>query len=972
MKNEDEIFADALDVSETARAAFLDDACGGDAALRARIDALLQGHGEARAFLEIPLVPRQAVTPEEKPGDRIGRYKLLQKIGEGGCGVVYLAEQDEPMRRRVALKIIKLGMDTKAVIARFEAERQALALMEHPNIARVFDAGATESGRPFFVMEWVRGISLAKYCDEKHLAHPQRIELFITVCAAIHHAHQKGIIHRDIKPSNILVTVNDGIAVPKVIDFGIAKATQGRLTEHTLYTAFEQFIGTPAYMSPEQAEMSQVELDPRSDVYALGVLLYELLTGQLPFDAKAFAQTGVDEIRRQIREVEPPKPSTRWRTLSDAEQTSMANLRGTAPAELSGLLRGDLDWIAMRCLEKDRARRYDTASDLAADLQRHRRHQPISARPPSPIYVLGKFIRRHRFGFAAGLALGLMVVVGAAVGGWQARRASRVAIDPKSIAVLPFENRSDDKEATAFFADGIHDDILTNLAHISELRVVSRTSVMEYRGTKENVRSLAQKLGVAYLLEGSVRRAGNKVRVTGQLIRAATDEHVWAETMDRDLTDVFAIQTELAQKIAAALQTALSPREKTLISQRPTENIAAYDLYLKARAAQKGGRQVGGNLRAQENLLQEAVRIDPNFVFGWTQLTIVHSDFYNRRDRTEARLAKAKEAIDTAIRIAPEEPEVIRALAEFYFHGHHDYPRAAAQFQKLIGLQPNDPNAYSGLGFVQRHQGRWVDAVANFRRALELDPGDFRVMANLGETLRLGRRYAEAIATYRRLVELRPDDLMLAYNLGYTSFRASGSTREMEAFFAGLKGGGADLDIVLDLRLFWAAKQGNLTELVGPEAPGQRLTGAGLTRAVALAAHGNQAAARARLEKPSADLRAQLIQEPTNDALWGRLGMIEAILGHPEEALRCARKAVELVPESIHARLGATNRESLASVYAWTGDKDRAIAEYARLLRVPADLNVYEMRRHPFFFPLQGDPRFEALLNDPKNNAPLF
>src|SRR5690348_414315 len=304
-----------------------------------------------------------------------------------------MAEQQQPIRRRVALKIIKLGMDTKNVIARFEAERQALALMDHPNIARVLDAGATETGRPYFVMELVRGIKITEFCDQKTLPPRERLELFIQVCRAIQHAHQKGIIHRDIKPSNILVAINDGVPLPKVIDFGIAKATVGRLTDQTLFTAFEQFIGTPAYMSPEQAVMTTLDIDTRSDIYSLGVLLYELLTGKTPFDAKELLAAGLEEMRRTIQEKEPMRPSTRLRTMLGGELATTAKDRHSDAPKLINLLQGDLDWIVMKSLEKDRARRYDTANGLAMDLQRHLNDEPVVARPPSSAYRLGKAIR---------------------------------------------------------------------------------------------------------------------------------------------------------------------------------------------------------------------------------------------------------------------------------------------------------------------------------------------------------------------------------------------------------------------------------------------------------------------------------------------------------------------------------------------------------------------------------------------------
>ncbi|HMJ66023.1 MAG TPA: protein kinase [Candidatus Binatia bacterium] len=349
----------------------------------------------------------------EKPGDRIGRYKILQQIGEGGCGVVYMAEQEQPVRRRVALKVIKLGMDTKSVIARFEAERQALALMDHPNIAKVLDAGATEAGRPFFIMELVRGVRITDYCDEARLPTRERLDLFIQVCHAIQHAHQKGIIHRDLKPSNVLVTVNDGIPVPKVIDFGIAKATTNqRLTDKTLFTAYEQFIGTPAYMSPEQAVMTSLDVDTRSDVYSLGVLLYELLTGRTPFDAKELLESGLDEMRRTIREEEPSRPSTRLGTMADADVTTVAKRRQLDAPRLVHLLRGDLDWVVMKAIEKDRTRRYQTANALATDVQRYLENETVEARPPSSLYRFQKLVRRNKTTFAAVGAVVLALVIG--------------------------------------------------------------------------------------------------------------------------------------------------------------------------------------------------------------------------------------------------------------------------------------------------------------------------------------------------------------------------------------------------------------------------------------------------------------------------------------------------------------------------------------------------------------------------------
>ena len=350
--------------------------------------------------------------------ERIGHYKLLQKIGEGGFGVVYMADQEQPVKRRVALKVIKLGMDTRQVVARFEAERQALALMDHPNIAKVFDGGATEAGRPYFVMELVKGVKITQYCDQNHVGLKERLDLFAQVCHAIQHAHQKGIIHRDIKPSNIMVAMHEGKPVPKVIDFGIAKATEQRLTDKTLFTHYEQFMGTPAYMSPEQAEMTGLDIDTRSDIYSLGVLLYELLTGRPPFDNETLLQRGVEEARRAIREVEPPRPSTKLSALGEGELTTIAKQRAAVGPKLLSSVRGDLDWIVMKCLEKDRTRRYETTNGLAMDIQRYLNEEPIVARPPSNIYRFQKLVRRNKAAVAAAAMIVTALLVGLGAATW--------------------------------------------------------------------------------------------------------------------------------------------------------------------------------------------------------------------------------------------------------------------------------------------------------------------------------------------------------------------------------------------------------------------------------------------------------------------------------------------------------------------------------------------------------------------------
>jgi serine/threonine protein kinase len=430
------IFLEAIEDVPEQWPAILEQACAGDVLLRAEVEKLLRAQaaiGDYRAASESTLPATLNEQIAERPGTVIGPYKLLEQIGEGGFGIVFLAEQQGPIRRKVALKVLKPGMDTRQVIARFESERQALALMDHPNIARVLDGGATDSGRPFFVMELVKGVSITEFCDENCLALEARLKLFLDVSHAIQHAHHKGVIHRDIKPSNIMVTLRDGVPVVKVIDFGVAKAVVQKLTERTLFTACGQMIGTPAYMSPEQVQMSGLDIDTRSDVYALGVLLYELLTGTTPLESTRLYGAGYADIQRLIREEEPPRPSTRLTSRGDSSAL-LAGKRGLDVKRLAQLLAGELDWMVMKALEKDRNRRYDTPRSFAEDIERYLRREAILARPPSRVYKVKKFAQRNRATVLTGAALTVALLVGAAGATWQAVRATRAEVAARAAA----------------------------------------------------------------------------------------------------------------------------------------------------------------------------------------------------------------------------------------------------------------------------------------------------------------------------------------------------------------------------------------------------------------------------------------------------------------------------------------------------------------------------------------------------------
>jgi TolB-like protein/Tfp pilus assembly protein PilF len=548
--------------------------------------------------------------------------------------------------------------------------------------------------------------------------------------------------------------------------------------------------------------------------------------------------------------------------------------------------------------------------------------------------------------------------------------------DDKSIAVLPFDNMSDDKD-NAFFTDGIQEDILTNLALVHEIRVVSRTSVERYRDTKKPIGQIATELGVTYILEGSVRRAGNKVRVTGQLIHASTDEHVWAKAYDRDLTDIFAIQSELAQDIATELKTALSPEEKAILESKPTQNTEAYDLYLRARSRDEIKVD---EAQERQDLLQKAVALDPSFARAWAELAHSYAfRAFHFQEGTDEFVAKATEAINKAVQLAPDDPDVISAQGDYYYYAHRDYARANAQYQKLALQRPNDAGVYASLGLIQRRQGRWAESLANLRRATSLDVANIGYLSNLIADLEAGRRYDELDSARRRRAALRPDDLDDAYQVAETSFLARGSTREVENFLANLTPDEANSPEGIDIRASWAEEIGNLPEFI-------RLKKIRPYSSIDVFQHweqdvktariqfmeGDKAGALARLGNIPDEMPKRLEREPMNPRIRLMQAYIELIEGRNADAMRSAARLAKLLPESLdaleaplYASLGATNND-------YAGDKEGALAEYTRLLRDPgAILSVYGMKSDTHS-KLRGDPRYEALLNDPANNAPLF
>jgi serine/threonine protein kinase/tetratricopeptide (TPR) repeat protein len=920
--SEKSIFLTAIDKnSPEERIAYLDRACAGDARVRAAVEALLAAHDR----LETASPPAEPAG--ERAGARVGPYKLLQQIGEGGMGVVFMAEQEEPVRRQVALKIIKPGMDSRQVVARFEAERQALALMDHPNIAKVLDGGATDSGRPYFVMELVKGVPLSRYCDERRLTPRQRLELFVPVCQAVQHAHQKGIIHRDLKPSNVLVALYDGTPVPKVIDFGVAKATGARLTERSLFTEFGAVVGTLEYMSPEQAELNQLDIDTRSDIYSLGVLLYELLTGTTPLTKQRLKQTPFPELLRLIREEEPPRPSTRL--SATAELAGIAADRGLEPKRLCGLVRGELDWIVMKCLEKDRGRRYETASGLARDVERYLRDEPVLACPPSAAYRLRKFCWRNRRALTTLALLGVMLLValGAVAGsvGWvlrdrEAREAKAAAEAQAALDRAGYlQGQSKRAEALAAFeraevlageaaADaGLHERLAAVKERLDaegrdqefvgrflEVRLQDQTRVNQARSTfteESGLPKIRDALGRFGIVIGDTSPADAVAQI--QCRPKAIQEHVLA-ALHECLTFTPKEDTRAAPWLMAVLNAAdadpwrVQVRHTWAAKDQPKLRQLAgaadfpkqppnFLLWLGRRIP----RTTDG---ARLDLFRRMQRAHPadfwaNEVLGW--------ELYKA-----GKQAEAVRYYTAALALRPHNPGVLVNRGNA-LHEAGDLEAARADFEEAIAHAPRYAVAHNGLGMVLATKRDRKKAEAAYRQALALDPNLAVAHANLGNIYVSRSDWKGAITCYRRALDIDPNFANAHYNLGY-ALGQTGETKEaIREYRSAVK-----LDPSLAKAHYELGraleKQGNLTEAFRWF---QKATTADPNYALAQHAVGFYLQAQDKWPEAIAAFAAAVRAAPKDYRVQRELSWI--LTACPEPRLRDPRRAVEAANQVI-------------------------------------------------------------------------
>jgi TolB-like protein/Tfp pilus assembly protein PilF len=876
----------------------------------------------------------RAELPEE-----LGDYQLLEEIGRGGQGLVYRARQ-KSLNRIVALKVIGLGRwATKAHIKRFRLEAEAAASLDHPCIVPIHEIGESD-GSCYFSMTLVEGRRLDELIKHEPMSNRRAAELIIKLARTVSYAHKRGILHRDIKPGNVLI---DADGEPHLTDFGLARLVE---RESTITGTMVEALGTPSYMAPEQAAGDAAQLTSATDVYGLGAVFYHLLTGHPPFVGATIYETV-----RLLLETEPRQPKL-----------------------LNPKVDRDLATICLKCLEKDPERRYPSSLALAEDLERWLRREPIQARHAGILTRGRKWVQRKPAlaGLAASL-IGLVMAVGViGVILWKSELLRHAPTT--GIAVLPFENLSNDRE-DASFADGVQDDLLTKLAKIAGLKVISRTSVTKYRG-KHDTREIGNALGVSHVLEGSVRKTGAWLHINAQLIDTRTDSHVWAESYDRDLKDVFAIQSEIAQKVAEQLRVRISPSEKLAIEQPQTADLTAFALYSRAKnLLLMGSYSTSGkeNLLQAADLLNQAIAHDAGFFQAYCQLAWAHDHLYFfGHDHTEVRLALAGAAIDAAFRLHPNAGAAHLSRAVHLYQGHLDFNGALTELEIARQSLPNEPRVFELEGYIQRRQGKQQEALRSFKRAIDLDPRNIYTLKQTATSYHHLRRYTEEQWMWDRVLAFDPNDIESKVSRAFVDFDSRADTRRLHELVDSIRStNAAAMRDIAGAWLFYglverdAATARNALAVSG-ETPlseeSVQFSRPFVEGVIArmISDHGKAqaafTAARAQQEK--------VVQvQPNHGPALCVLGLADAALGRKEEALREGQRAVELLPMEKDAINGSLMIKYFALIAAWVGDKDLACEQLARALGHPSAPSYGELKLLPFWDPLRGDPRFEKIVN---------
>jgi eukaryotic-like serine/threonine-protein kinase len=947
-----QILGEALEHEGDDRTTFVAQRCGADTDLRHEVESYLKLSGKAvEACAEKMRETLVNKFPSDRIGHRLGAYRIVQEIGRGGMGTVFLAARaDGQFEKQVAIKLLKRGTDTDEIVRRFSAERQILAQLEHQSIARLLDAGTTDDGLPYFVMEFVAGAPITKFVQEHQLSIRQRLTLFLKVCAAVERAHRDRIIHRDLKPGNILVTAE---GEPKLLDFGIAKLLEPG-TDALEATATNEQRLTPTCASPEQARGEPVTV--ASDIYALGALLYEMLTDRTPHQFSV-ARPSSEELARVVCEQEPTVPSE---AVSDRE-------RGRQ-------LQGDLDNIVLYALRKEPERRYPSVAEFARDVERYLAARPVQARPNTTVYRAQRFLTRHKAGlrWVAASAVLLCSIAVLLLVSPQVKKATGItggsettnalAISEKSIAVLPFDNFNTEKESS-YFVDGVQDDILTDLAKVSDLKVISRTAVAQYRGVERNAREIGRALGVAHVLEGSVQRSGGRVRVNARLINTRTNTQVWADHYERNVDDLFALQSELAQTIVTQLKATLSPSEKAAIESRPTQDMQAYDLFLKARdAIAQFGDMNGQPWRGAVELLKKAIERDPKFTLAYCLESQAEILLYRYYEHTPERLNRARDLAAMAMQLAPDAGESHLALARYYYHGLRDYARAQKELDLAAPDLSGNAEFLSIAEVTERRLGHWKAALRDGQKALALNPHDAVYASTLFESYNALHMYAEGNKVIdAAIAQLPAESAGPLWEHKAASVLSTGDLEATTAVVKAASGSFAWKSSMLAMIAFCKREYAEALRLL--DAMGDKknyldyiLEGRVQQRL------GDAEKSRIAFEEAKKKLDYNLRTRPDDCILLGSLGVTYASLGRKDDAIATARRATLLFPQSQDSIDGANAVSALAEVYTITGEHDAALAELGTIVQVPGGMTWGDLSFNPVWDSLRGDPRFTELL----------